>query len=189
MAGGQFLPQQASGFLSASGTTDLTYTIGGVGAVDISQMNHNNPAFSSGPIVPVGDDTVTAGNSMSWVELTPYYAIVYQMATMNGTDTGPAPDNEAGASFDGLMSTRIITNLGGTNAYFPATDVGEAYSENGEHIPNQIEISDNNILYDTKGQGGQIAIGTYLYLGLNVQMQSVNYLAKSVFSEALPNVS
>ncbi|KAJ4386833.1 hypothetical protein N0V93_009731 [Gnomoniopsis smithogilvyi] len=188
VVGGNFVPFEASGMLSARGSTDLTYTIGGVGAVNIAKYNGDNPVFAVNKVEDIGGESVDAGVSGSYVNFTPYYGFAYQMATTNGTD-GEQFSSDPGADFDGILSTRIITDLGSFIAAFPITDTGTEFSQNGAHTANKIEIGADNVLYDTKGTGGQIAVGTYLFLGLAVDFSYPNYLAKSYWTKALANMT
>lgn len=111
--------KQANGFLTVRGETDLTYGIGGIGAIDIARANKGNPAFNEGKPIKLDGNTVSAGSSNGWVSFNPYYEVVYQMASMNGTDTSPSSSNSE-AAFNGILSTRIVTDLGKFSAYFPS---------------------------------------------------------------------
>lgn len=105
--------------MTVRGQTDLTYGIGGIGTVDIARANKGNPAFNEGNPVKLNGNTVNAGSSNGWVSFNPYYEIVYQMASLNGTGDS-ASLSQSEAPFNGRLSTRVVTDLGKFNAYFPS---------------------------------------------------------------------
>ena len=175
---GGFKVKQANAVFDARGQTDLTYAIGGMGVIDITRAKKGNPAFNEGNPTGLGGHTVSAGNLNGWVTFEPYYQTTYQMATFNGsTSTNFA---NAAAPFDGLLSTRIVTDLGNFTTYFPP-DGSTAYPNENDRQPNQIQIPSSNIMYSSSGHGGKIAIGTYLQLGLKIDI----FLFSSLFKLSL----
>ena len=159
--------KQANAVFDARGQTDLSYAIGGMGMVDITRAGKGNPAFNEGGPVSLGGHTVNAGNLRGWVSFEPYYKITYQMATLNGSQGYDF--SSAAAPFDGLLTTRIVTDLGNFTTYFPP-DTTKEYPYDGQRRSNRIEIPSTNIIYGSSGKGGKIAIGSYLQLGLKVDI-------------------
>lgn len=130
-------------------------------------------------------NTVSAGSSNGWVSFDPYYEITYQMATFNGTGNTNFAQSEA--PFNGLLSTRVVTDLGKFSAYFPSPYSDEVNSQNEKRDKNKISIGADNILYDSPGYGGQIAVGTYVKFGLKVDIFLFSTLFK--FTIGAPDMS
>ncbi|POS72695.1 chitinase [Diaporthe helianthi] len=170
LEGSDFGVKEANGFLTVRGQTDLTYGMGGIGKIDIARAMKGNPAFNQGNPVKLDGNTVSAGSSNGWVSFNPYYEVVYQMASMNGTNQSPSTAYQSEAAFNGLMSTRVVTDLGRFNAYFPSPVSDETNSQNDHRDKNKISVGEDNVLYDSPGVGGQIALGTYLKFGLKVDI-------------------
>jgi chitinase len=177
--------KQANGLLKVTGQTDLTYTIGGMGSVDISKAGKGNPAFNELNAVSLPGHTVNAGNDHGWVTFDPYYQITYQMATFNGTSEDDF-DNSV-AAFNGIMSTRTITDLGDFEVFFPPSDPDASNAEDKNRDANKISVSRENVLYSSPGQGGKIAVGTYVKFGLKVSFFLFGGLFK--WDVGLPDVS
>lgn len=151
--------------MSASGTTDLNFGLGGMGNVDVSLAGKSNPAIFPGSQVRLDGNYIGAGGAF-YVTFWPYYELDYEFATINGTTDGNP--NTAEIDFNGLMTARVISDMGEFVAYYPAADtVG---SDNGARNKNQISIGSNDVLYSTNS-GGFAAIGAYLTLGLDVTFQ------------------
>ncbi|UKZ58865.1 uncharacterized protein TrAtP1_000187 [Trichoderma atroviride] len=163
----KFDVHQAHGFLKARGQTDLTYGIGGIGDIDISKAGKGNPAISDDNLVNLKGHTINTPKSGGRISLNPYYQLTYQMATFNGS-TGNDFENSV-ASFNGRLTTRIITDLGDFQANFPPPEnlPNEAYNDKRQQ--NKISIPENDILYGTSNDGGHIAIGTNLIFGLKLE--------------------
>ncbi|KAK8109310.1 hypothetical protein PG984_015111 [Apiospora sp. TS-2023a] len=156
--------KQANGLLKITGQTDLTYTIGGIGSIDISRAGKGNPAFHEMKEVSLPGHTVNTGNHGS-VIFEPYYQITYQMATLNGSDEDTSFSS---AAFNGLMSTRTISDLGDFEVFYPPLDPKAEYEQDKHRKQNKISVSSENVLYNSRGKGGEIAIGTYVKFGLKV---------------------
>lgn len=175
--------KQANGLLKITGQTDLTYTIGGIGSIDISRAGKGNPAFHEMEEVSLPGHTVNTGNN-GWVIFEPYYQITYQMSTLNGSDEDTSFSS---AAFDGLMSTRTISDLGDFEVFYPPLDPKAEYEQDKHRKQNKISVSSENVLYNSRDKGGEIAIGTYVNFGLKVNFFFFADLIK--WEIGLPDVS
>lgn len=101
------------------------------------------------------------------ISLNPYYQFTYQMATFNGSN-GDDFENSA-ASFNGRLTTRIITDLGDFQANFPPLGNPPEGVYNEKRQQNKLSIPEDDVLYGTSNGGGQIAIGTDLTFGLKFE--------------------
>ncbi len=168
--------------MSAYGSTDLNFGLGGMGNLDISLAGKHNPATTSGSKVSLGGNTITASGTRYSITFQPYYALDYEFATLNGSG-----DNfdVADVDFNGLMTTRVISDLGQFVAYYPAVEsVG---SEDGARDKNQISIGSGDVLYSTNF-GGYATIGSTLRLGVDVSVSGCS--SQFCFSSSpLPGVS
>lgn len=169
-----FNVEQANGFLTVDGQTDLTYGIGGIGAVDVARANKGNPAQSEQKSVKLSGQTINAGSNHGWVTFDPYYQIDYQMATFNGSDSDDFSDSAA--PFDGLLNARVVSDLGNLTAYFPSPTPDQLDAE--QRNANKISIGRDNVLYDSPGDSGKIALGTFVRFGLNVEFSLVGNLVR-----------
>lgn len=106
------------------------------------------------------------------------------MATFNGSNDDDF-ENSA-ASFNGRLTTRIVTDLGDFQANFPPPENPPEGVYNGKRQQNKLSIPDDDILYGTSNSGGQIAIGTYLTFGLKMEFFVFGDLFKWEFD--LPKV-
>lgn len=158
---------EAHGFLKTTGQTDLTYGIGGVGNIDISRAGKGNPAFYEQPEVHVGGMGQISPGASVWV--TPYYKVIYQLATINGSTGGPSLQTGA-AQFNGRMSSRVITDLGNFQVNFPTDKEPPQEMYNDKRHKNRIAIPGDNILYGSSAVGGQVAIGTFVNFGLKIDI-------------------
>lgn len=96
------------------------------------------------------------------------------MASYNGSKKHFFQQSQA--PFNGLMSTRVVTDLGRFNAYFPSPVANETNSQNDKRDKNKISIGADNKLNDSPGFGGQIDLGTYVRFGLKVNIFLFNTL-------------
>ncbi|EHK22022.1 glycoside hydrolase family 18 protein [Trichoderma virens Gv29-8] len=158
---------QAHGFLKARGQTDLTYGIGGIGDIDISKAGKGNPAISDDNRINLKGHTIDTSASGGIISLNPYYQFTYQMATLNGSNGGDFSSSTA--AFNGRLTTRIITDFGDFQANFPPPENPPEGMYNDKRQQNQISIPKDDVLYGSSPNGGQIAIGTSLTLGLNLE--------------------
>ncbi|KAK4069890.1 CAZyme family GH18 [Trichoderma aggressivum f. europaeum] len=158
---------QAHGFLKATGKTDLTYGIGGVGDVDISKARMGNPALSQEDIVNLKGHTINTATSGGLISFNPYYKVKYEMATLNGS--GSQDFSSSTVTFDGRMTTRIVTDLGNFQANFPPQSGPFQEINDEKRQKNKLSIPQDDVLYGTSSYGGQIAIGTVLTFGLEMK--------------------
>ena len=164
------VPSQAARFIPVYGQTDLTYGVGGVGNLDISQANIGNPAISQGERNCVSRTKVIVPPQGDYINIRPYYKIDYQLATFNSTSGN---FDSSSAPFDSFLSTRTITDFWRFTVTFPpnvSDTAGEPALYNDDHSLNRISIPDTNVMYSTSGEGGLIGIGTYVRFGIEVDM-------------------
>ena len=118
------------------------------------------PVFHAGSLI-------NAEDLKGWVSFSPYSQITYQMATFNGT--GEINYDSTAAPFHGLIRTRTITPLDET-AYFPKRDDDQQKRRQETNRPkNKISVPANNVLYSAPRDGGRIALGTYVTIGLQIE--------------------
>ncbi|KAL6690469.1 glycoside hydrolase family 18 protein [Trichoderma pleuroticola] len=158
---------QAHGFLKATGQTDLTYGIGGVGDIDISKARMGNPALSQEDVFNLKGHTISTATSGGVISFNPYYKVKYEMATLNGSSGHDFSSSTV--TFDGRMTTRIITDLGDFQANFPPQSNPFEEIDDDKRRKNQLSIPQDDVLYGTSPYGGQIAIGTVLTFGLEMK--------------------
>lgn len=164
---------QTDGYLSAYGSTDLNFGLGGMGNVDISKAGKSNPATIQGSKISLGGNTITASRSGHSITFSPYYELDYEFATQNGTGdevyTG-------GIDFNGLLTANVISDMGNFVAYFPAVDSVD--SEDDARNTNKISIGKNDVLYSTS-YGGTASIGAYLRLGIDAVVSGCTLTSQS----------
>ncbi|KAF6785553.1 chitinase [Colletotrichum sojae] len=158
---------QASGFLSVRGNTDLTFTVGGVGEVDLDKTRKGNPATTNGKTVIHRETSVDAGDGGTNIDLSPYYTINYSIGSFNDTDGGSA--SPSGPYFDGKLSTRVISDFGDFNAYFPTTKEDRLRIKAEDRLKNRISIPDDNVLHNASGLGGRISMGALVKFGMKIK--------------------
>lgn len=140
-----------------------------MGNVDISLAGKSNPAVNSGSKVSLGGNTITASGTRYSITFKPYYELDYEFATMNGTTEGNF--NTADIDFNGLMTARVISDMGQFVAYYPAAESVD--SENDARDKNKISIGSGDVLYSTNN-GGYAAIASYLRLGVDASVSGCN---------------
>ncbi|PKK46869.1 hypothetical protein CI102_8377 [Trichoderma harzianum] len=169
---------QAHGFLKATGETDLTYGIGGVGDIDISKARMGNPALSQEEVFNLKGHTISTATSGGIISFNPYYKVKYEMATLNGSSGHDFSSSTV--TFDGRMTTRIITDLGDFQANFPPQSNPFQEIDDDKRQKNKLSIPQDDVLYGTSSYGGQIAIGTVLTFGLEMKFLIFGDLFKRV---------
>ncbi|KAH0528005.1 hypothetical protein TsFJ059_002919 [Trichoderma semiorbis] len=169
---------QAHGFLKATGQTDLTYGIGGVGDIDISKARMGNPALSQEDVFNLKGHTISTSTSGGIISFNPYYKVKYEMATLNGSSGHDFSSSTV--TFDGRMTTRIITDLGDFQANFPSQSNPFQEIDDDKRQKNKLSIPQDDVLYGTSSYGGQIAIGTVLTFGLELKFLIFGDLFKRV---------
>ncbi|EON97103.1 putative bacteriodes thetaiotaomicron symbiotic protein [Phaeoacremonium minimum UCRPA7] len=68
---GKLLVQTTNGVLYAEGYSDLTYTVGGVGRIDVAQAKNGNPSWYAGEKTPITAHTVYASGMKGWASYKP----------------------------------------------------------------------------------------------------------------------
>ncbi|KAL7895963.1 glycoside hydrolase family 18 protein [Trichoderma sp. TUCIM 5745] len=164
---GAFHVHESSGFLHVSGNTNLTYAMGGIGSLDISEAGKGNPAISDEVPLTLGGNTINAGNSADMATFEPFYQIQYEMATMNGTDTRSFGDY--GIPFNGRLQARILSDLGDSTLYFPISKTQADMAPIKRH-GNKIKVPETNVLYNGLGYGGTITLGSIVTFGLKSKL-------------------
>ncbi|TID06522.1 Chitotriosidase-1 [Colletotrichum higginsianum] len=178
---------QASGFLSVRGSTDLTFTVGGVGEVRLEKTNKGNPAMTNGKTTRHRETSVDAGDGGTNIDLSPYYTINYSVGAFNDTDGGSA--SPSGPYFDGKLSTRIISDFGDFNAYFPTTKEDKLRVKDEDRLKNRISIPDDNVLHGTAGNGGRISMGAFIKFGMKIKFWFLQRGPGRVFEMDLPEMT
>lgn len=153
--------------MKITGDTYLTFGIGGVADVDVSQLNRGNPATKEGikhSLVGGPNVVVTGGNPSTVVS--PYYEITYEMGTRNASDDS---DYKSVAGFNGRMESVVISDLGNSTVRWPIQS-----NSSLSRLDNIVEIPSSNVLYDTPGgSGGSIGLGVKVTIGLDLHFQNL----------------
>jgi chitinase len=148
--------------LAVNGTTDLTYTIGGVGNFDVAKAKNGNPSWYAGEKEPLEGHRIYATGMKGWASYKPYISVDYMMATTNGDDYA---DSEV--SFNGLLSTRVKSPLGPVVGSFPLVSLSGSPRDTSIGDP-KISVPSGNIMYSSGSGKAQIAMSCYVSLGLDV---------------------
>lgn len=106
------------------------------------------------------------------------------MATLNGSNGSDFGDSAV--SFNGRLTTRIVTDLGDFQANFPPPENPPEGAYNDKRQQNKLSIPNDDILYGTTNSGGQIAIGTQLKFGLKLDLVARNDIFR--WNDGLPKV-
>ncbi|KAK2773012.1 chitinase [Colletotrichum kahawae] len=183
---GSLKVDQASGFLTVKGSTDLTFTAGGVGVVDLDKTKKGNPALTSNKPVNHQPHLIEAGDSGAYISLSPYYTVDHQIASFN--ETGGGSISRSGPYFNGQLSTRVKSDFGDFNAYFPPTKEDRLRIRDSDRLKNQISIPDENVLYGSTGNGGRLALGTYIKFGMKIQFANLGRGLGSGWTVDLPEM-
>ncbi|KAI8244852.1 glycosyl hydrolase family 18 [Colletotrichum sp. SAR 10_96] len=178
---------QASGFLSVRGSTGLTFTIGGVGEVDLDKTNKGNPATTKEKTTRQKETSVDAGDGGTNIDLSPYYTINYSFGSFN--DTGGGSGSPSGPYFDGKLSTRVTSDFGDFNAYFPATKEDRLRIKDEDRLKNKISIPDDDVIHNTSSKGGRISMGTFVKFGLKMKFWFLQRGPGRVFEMDLPEIA
>ena len=161
---GKLLVQTTNGVLYAEGYSDLTYTVGGVGRIDVAQAKNGNPSWYAGEKTPITAHTVYASGMKGWASYKPYVQVDYMMATMNADSFS---DSEI--TLNGLLGARVNTSLGPIVGVFPA--ISSSGTPSGVDIADpRISIPQSNVIYGS-GPGldtAKIALACYFSFGLDV---------------------
>lgn len=140
-----------------------------MGNLDISLAGKSNPAINRGSKISLGGSTITASGTGYSITFKPYYELDYAFATMNGSTAGQF--TVADIDYNGLMTARVISDLGEFVAYYPAVDTVDWDSDARDK--NKISIGSNDVLYSVN-KGGFAAISSYLKLGVDATVSGCN---------------
>ncbi|KAH8129746.1 hypothetical protein LI328DRAFT_162838 [Trichoderma asperelloides] len=135
---------QSHGFIRVTGGIDMTFTVGGIGDVDVSESGLGNPAMTEGSRNDVGGATVPVGGTGMYVGVTPYFTRVV-------TDFGKFTVN-----YPSDLST---------------STVNEFETDRSKNI---FSIPGPNVMYSSSEKGGLIEIGTYLTFGVEISVGYLN---------------
>ncbi|RYP44871.1 hypothetical protein DL768_008713 [Monosporascus sp. mg162] len=161
---------QSAGMLYVKGSSDLTYSIGGVGQFDVGKANVGNPAWYPGAKEHLHGHTMYTSGMKGWAAITPYIKLDYMMATRSGDAF-----SDSSIGFNGLLGARIQTTLGPVVANLPSIEGSGAPRGESLQAP-RIEIPESNIVYGS-GPGldtAKIALACYVSLGLKVDFGVVD---------------
>ncbi|KAJ4152982.1 hypothetical protein LMH87_009497 [Akanthomyces muscarius] len=152
---------QASGYIDPKGKIDMSYGVGGVADIDVTKGTGSNPAFADGVSKRIDKQSLTLYGGAK-ITFAPYYALEYAMATYNSSDAS-APNNGV-AAFDGLLTSRVVTDVANFTAYYPPKDGDELETKK----LNDVSVQDHNIIYTSTEAGGKIGLESILSIGLNI---------------------
>ncbi|KAH7120620.1 hypothetical protein EDB81DRAFT_666993 [Dactylonectria macrodidyma] len=161
--------KQANGWLKVDGESDLTFSIAGVGEVDFDKGNQGNPAYIDKKINKLKGHTLSPYGS-SAMTFQPYWKLDYMLASFNDSDESGS-GSESGPYFDGKISTRVKSDFGGFHLSFPPNPEDKLGTRNVERDSNRIAIDNDNVIYNSGGIGGRLAMGSYFTFGLKVGLR------------------
>ena len=161
--------KQANGWLKVKGEADLTFTVAGVGKIDLKRGGGSNPAYVDSRATRLDEHVIDAGPSGFGIIFRPYWRLNYMLGAFNDTEGGI--HSPSGAYFDGKLSTRVKQDFGGYQVNFPPNPEDVAGSRNIDREDNQISITeDHNRIYNIGGSGGRIELSSDFHFGLDVKM-------------------
>ncbi|KAJ5124812.1 uncharacterized protein N7515_008637 [Penicillium bovifimosum] len=158
---------QANGFITASGQSDLTYGIDGFSEVDFSRADMGNPIHGATRSFDLKGITISAGKN-SFVSFSPYLDISYELASFNGSNS--TSFSNSATSFIGHLETRVIQDFSNVTAYWPIDFPESGKPESGKFTPNEILVNNNKKVWYSDGDGGKLAVGTFLRFGVNIHL-------------------
>lgn len=162
--------KQANGWLRVKGESDLTFSVGGVGKVDLARSGHGNPAYTKTSDVKRKGHSIEAGPSGGTIVFEPYWNLDYMLAAFN--DTASSSSSNSGPYFDGQLSARVKSDFGDYRVNFPPNPEDEDGSRNIDRRDNRISIRDeHNIIYNAAGAGGRLALSSLFTFGLKVKFE------------------
>ncbi|KAF9760749.1 hypothetical protein IL306_004142 [Fusarium sp. DS 682] len=158
--------KEANGFIKATGQTDLTFGISGMGRLNISMAN---PAKSDNYYEALERHTISAGSFWGYMSLAPFITRQTWLATSH-IDESPSTESNHTATLNGRLTTRVKTDLGEFPAAFPhILSPDEMHSLRKDHKETEMESFNDDILYGDGGKNGStIQIGHNLVFGLNL---------------------
>ncbi|KAH6953855.1 hypothetical protein BKA56DRAFT_625507 [Ilyonectria sp. MPI-CAGE-AT-0026] len=157
--------KQANGWLNVEGESDLTLSFGGVGEVDFDKGNQGNPAYTSNKVVKLKGHTLNPSRN-SVMTFEPYWNLDYMLASFNDLES-----SGSGASapyFDGKLSTRIKSDFGGIDVNFPPNPEDKLGTRNVQRDNNRIALDNSNVIYNSGGSGGKLAMSTFFVFGIKI---------------------
>lgn len=172
---------EANGFLKVNGGSDITYGLGGLGSIDISKIS-DNPIYWTDDkrqkLMGHSVDSFAGGE----VHFQPWFSVGYMLATFEDVDD-VVIDNTT-AVFNGRQEVRVQDDFGDFMTTFPDPNGDQQGSGKKHRNRNKIELSDDNIIYSSYGDGSTIVLGTSIDFGLDLTYNG----PEDKFSTKLPNV-
>lgn len=161
---------ESNGWIQVNGDADLTFSVGGVGALEMSKSNQGNPSLSQfGRKIGEGH-SIEAGPSGSIVTFQPYWSLEYSMGAFLGSEGSGG--GTSGPDFSGQLQTRVKTDFGGSLFNFPISPNDTAGSRNDLRKRNEISVPEaHNTLFSASGVGGRVMMGALLTFGLDIKFE------------------
>jgi chitinase len=145
----------------------MMFSLGGIGEIDLSRSGHGNPAYSTSSVNVIKSHSLEAGPTGDSMTFEPYWKLDFMLAAFKGTEGGSGA--ESGPYFDGKLSARVESQFADYQVNFPPDPADEDGSRNVKRNKNAIEIDPKtNVIYNTAGSGGRLAISAILTFGLKV---------------------
>ncbi|KAF9784244.1 hypothetical protein IL306_007712 [Fusarium sp. DS 682] len=158
--------EEANGWIEVEGETDLEFSVGGVGQVDLKKAGKGNPAMTENKPTKDGGHTLNPGGS-TWITFQPYHKFDYKLASFNRTD---GIDSEYGPYFDGKLATRVTSDFGDFKVNFPPSEADKRGDRNGKRQSNSVSQGKNNTIYSSGGKGGRHLFEASQRFGLSVKL-------------------
>ncbi|KAH7309224.1 hypothetical protein B0I35DRAFT_398631 [Stachybotrys elegans] len=175
--------QEAHGWLKVNGEADLSFSVGGIGEIDLDGSSHGNPAYTRNSRTRGKEHYIEAGPSGMAMSFKPYWNIDYMLAVFNESEGGSS--DSSGPYFDGRLHARVIQDFGGYQINFPPRPEDENGSRNIDRRDNELSILDeHNIIYNIGGSGGRIALSSFFSFGLEVGLELFGERSRRVWDLA-----
>jgi chitinase len=183
---GELTVQQANGFIKAGGKSDLTYGIDGFSEIDFSRADMGNPVEGAKRSFNLKGTTISAGQN-SFVSFNPYLDVTYELASFNGSNS--TDFSNSATSFIGHLETRVTQDFSNVTAFWPIDYPDDQKPDSGSFAPNDISVGKNNKIWYSDGDGGKLAVGTFVKFGVNVDLELHGQNRRTLESTAVGDVS
>jgi hypothetical protein len=163
-----FSIKQANGWVQVGGSTNLTFTAGGIGQLALEPSPHGlSDNFSRENRRELKRVTIPAGPTGDSITFMPYWNTQYILAASNRSN----PFHGGEPYFDGQLSAQMQSEFGNYQVNFPPNPEDFSGSKNMERRSNSISVpAVANKVYNTVGVA-DILIVSRLMFGIDIGME------------------
>ncbi|KAM0553403.1 hypothetical protein ACHAPJ_007417 [Fusarium lateritium] len=158
--------EEANGWLNVNGESDLEFSVGGVGQVDLKKAGKGNPASTDTKRVPDGGHRLTPSDN-TWISFQPYHKFDYELAVFNGSNTG---SSDSGPYFDGKLTAAVKIDYGGFDVNYPPKPDDKRGDRNTNRKRNVISQAKDNVVYSSSRAGGRHMFQAIHTFGMAVKL-------------------